>query len=160
VAILVYRIVKTTWVSSAFDGEGARRYGGRWNSVGTPMVYTSESRSLAALEILVHLEGPARGYSLAACEIPDDVVIESVAATELPADWMISPAPAALAALGDAWIRRGTSAILKVPSAVVDREYNYLLNPRHPSFERMSIHTAVPFNYDERLIGITQRRRP
>lgn len=123
------------------------------------MVYTSESRSLAALEILVHLEGPARGYSLISCEIPDDVAIEVLAATDLPADWRSSPAPAALAALGDAWVQRGTSAVLKVPSAVVDGEHNYLLNPRHPSFERISIHPPESLHYDERLVALTEQRK-
>lgn len=157
-AVLAYRIVKTKWASSAFDGDGARRYGGRWNSVGTPMVYTAESRSLAALEILVHLEGPARGYSMIRCEIPDDVAIEELADGDLPDGWRDAPAPAALAAIGDAWVARGTSAVLKVPSAVVDGEHNYLLNPRHSSFERISVHLAEPFPYDERLVALSEKR--
>src|SRR5947209_168483 len=113
--VTAFRIVKRSFAGSAFSGEGARRYGGRWNSVGTPMVYTSESRSLAALEILVHLEGPARGYSVIRCAIPDEVDIEVLAEADLPDEWRSSPASAALAALGDAWVARGASSVLEVP---------------------------------------------
>jgi RES domain-containing protein len=124
------------------------------------MVYTAESRSLAALEVLVHLEGPARGYSVIRCEIPDDVAIEELADGDLPDGWRGSPASAARAAIGDAWVARGTSAVLKVPSAVVDGEYNYLLNLRHSSFQRISIHLAEPFPYDERLVALVENRNP
>lgn len=156
-AISAYRIVKTKWVSSAFDGEGARRNGARWNSVGTRMVYTAESRSLAALEVLVNLEGPARGFSLVRCEFPEDFV-EVLAAANLPTGWQASPAPAALAALGDAWVVRGSSLVLSVPSALTPDERNYLLNPSHPNFAQITIHTPEPFLYDERLVALTENR--
>jgi len=159
VPFFAYRIVKVKWALSAFDGEAARRYGGRWNSVGTPMVYTSSSRSLAALEVLVHLEGPARGYSVIRCEIHDDVAVETIAEADLPGDWRNSAAPATLAAIGDAWVARGTSVVLKVPSAVVADESNYLLNPRHQDFGRISIHVAEPFPYDERLVALSENRK-
>lgn len=122
------------------------------------MVYTAESRSLAALEVLVNLEGPARGYSIIRCEIPDDLVIEVLPESDLPDGWRGSPAPVALAALGDAWVQRAAAAVLKVPSVVVEGEHTFLLNPRHPSFERISIERAEPFPYDERLVKLTKRR--
>ena len=146
-----YRIVKARRAAAAFDGEGARRFGGRWNSPGTRMVYTAESRSLAALEILVHLEGPARGFSLIRCEFPESL-IEVLPVRALPAGWRVSPAPRALATLGDAWVARGSSAVLAVPSAVIAEERNYLLNPRHADFARVTVLAPEPFPYDERLI--------
>jgi RES domain-containing protein len=158
VTITAYRIVKTKWAASAFDGEGARRSGGRWNSVGTPMVYAAESRSLAALEILVNLEGPARGYSVVKCSFPDTFV-EAVTPSSLPDDWRQSPAPPRLAALGDAWVARASSVVLAVPSAVTPDEMNYLLNPRHPGFDKVKIHPPEPYVYDQRLVALTQRSR-
>lgn len=156
--LTTFRIVKSTRASTAFDGEGARLYGGRWNSVGTRMLYTSENRSLAALEILVHLQGPALGYSLIQCEIPDDARIESLSDPDLPEDWRTEPAPTALARLGDAWTIELRSLALRVPSAVVEGEYNVLLNPAHPDFARIVIHDAVPFRYDPRLERRTSPR--
>jgi RES domain-containing protein len=157
--IAAYRIVKSRWAASAFEGEGARRTGGRWNSVGVPMVYTAESRSLAALEVLVHLEGPARGFSIVRCEF-EDVLVETVRFEELPLDWRSSPAPAALAAIGDAWRARASSVVLSVPSAVVAGEHNYLLNPRHASFSQVRIGGPEPFPYDDRIVALTGHRGP
>jgi RES domain-containing protein len=157
VRVAAYRIVKARRAAAAFDGDSARRLGGRWNRVGTRMVYTAASRSLAALEILVHLEGPARGFSLVRCEFPESLV-EVLATSALPRNWRASPAPSALAALGDAWIRRGSSTVLAVPSAVIPEERNYLLNPAHADFAQVTIHAPEPFPYDARLIALTESR--
>lgn len=154
--VTAYRIVKSTRVATAFDGEAARTYGGRWNSVGTRMVYTAQSRSLAALEILLHLEGPARGFSVVPCEFPESLV-EAITPDALPPDWRRSPAPATLAEIGDAWVQRGASAILAVPSAITPEERNYLLNPEHPDCARVTMHPAEPFPFDDRLIALTER---
>jgi RES domain-containing protein len=122
------------------------------------MVYTSESRSLAALEILVHLQGSAIGFSLIACEIPDSTPIEDILESKLPNDWRAQPASPELARLGDEWIVQGRSVALRVPSAVVDGEHNILLNPAHPDFKMLRIHAAVPFPYDPRLVELTGNR--
>lgn len=153
-----FRIVKSKWASTAFDGEGARRHGGRWNSVGTRMIYTSESRSLAALEILVHLQGPAIGFSLISCDIPDGTPFQEISEANLPDDWRAQPASPELARLGDEWIVQAHSVALRVPSAVVDGEYNILLNRAHPDFKMLRIHAAVPFPYDPRLVELTGNR--
>ena len=154
-SVAAYRIVKARLAAAAFDGESARRFGGRWNSVGTRMVYTAASRSLAALEILVHLDGPARGFSLVRCEFPESIV-EVLPANALPRNWRASPAPSALAALGDGWVRRRSSTVLAVPSAVIPEERTYLLNPDHADFARVTIHLPKPFPYDARLIALTR----
>lgn len=154
--VAAFRIVKSRWAATAFDGEAARRYGGRWNRVGTRMVYTAGSRSLAALEILVHLEGPARGFSLVRCDFPESL-IEVLAASALPGNWRASPAPPALASIGDAWATRGSSAVLAVPSVITPDERNYLLNPDHPDFAQVTVQPPEPFPYDERLIALTEK---
>ena len=148
--ISAYRIVKTRRAASAFTGDAARRFGGRWNRVGTRMIYAAESRSLAALEVLVHLEGPARGFSLIPCEFPDSL-IEVLPLSALPADWRSAPPPRTLAAIGDSWVTRGSSAVMAVPSAIIPQERNYLLNPAHPEFAQVTIHPAEAFPFDQRL---------
>lgn len=148
-----WRIVKARHAATAFDGEGARISGGRWNSPGTRMVYTSETASLATLEMLVHL-GRSRTlpqYAVFACDF-DERLVETLDWSSLPADWHSYPAPGELAELGDRWIRAGTSAILRVPSAVVDTESDYLLNPAHRDFRRIRVSDAQPFTLDLRLI--------
>ena len=102
----------------AFDGEGARLFGGRWNSSGTSMIYTSENVSLATLEMLVHLQRALTlpAYVLIACEF-DAPIVEDVAS--LPDDWRRDPAPPQLQAIGDNWAKKLSSAVLRVPSAIV-----------------------------------------
>jgi RES domain-containing protein len=147
-----WRIVKTRFAQQAFDGEGARLYGGRWNSVGVRMVYTAGSVSLAVLEILVNLENtdvlPA--YSLCAVNFDDDLVT-TLDRSRLPAR-RDSPSPPELLAIGDAWIASGSSAVLEVPSAVVESESNYLINPAHPDFAALVIESPRPFTLDPRLL--------
>lgn len=148
-----WRIVKTRFAARAFDGEGARLYGGRWNSVGVRVVYTAGSVSLAVLEMLVHLENtdvlPA--YSLCAVRF-DDAVVTSLDRSRLPANWRDSPSPPELLGMGDAWVASRSSAVLEVPSAVVESESNYLINPDHPDFASLVIDPPGPFTFDPRLL--------
>ena len=136
-----------------FNGEGARRYGGRWNQPGTSLVYTSGSLSLAALELFVHVEAdlaPTRLVAVAA-EIPDTLEMDSIDATELPRNWRAYPPPETLKNIGATWVAANTTAVLAVPSAVIPEEYNYLLNPRHPQFRRLRILKPIPFRFDLRM---------
>lgn len=148
-----WRIVKSRFAARAFDGEGARLYGGRWNSVGVRMVYTAGSVSLAVLEMLVHLENtdvlPA--YSICAVHF-DDAVVTSLDRSKLPANWRDSPSPPELLTMGDAWVASRSSAVLEVPSAVVESESNYLINPDHPDFASLLIEPPGPFTFDPRLL--------
>src|SRR5215218_6603737 len=115
-----WRIVKRKLAGRAFDGEGARLYGGRWNSAGTRMVYTSGSVALAALEMLVHLNRSSLLASYLLCEVRfDDSLVRTIEADKIPGNWREYPAPSWLQSFGDAWIHRGLSAVLGVPSAVV-----------------------------------------
>lgn len=149
----LWRIVKRTRTAGAFDGEGARRTGGRWNSPGTRVVYTAEHASLAALELLAHLQRSSvlMSYALIPCEIPDELV-ERVDRKQLPRTWRSSPAPAALQRLGDAWAASRRSVALEVPSAIVEVERNVLLNPAHPDFARVAVGEPIAFAYDLRLV--------
>jgi RES domain-containing protein len=149
---VAWRIVKTSRAAAAFDGEGARLYGGRWNSPGHAVVYTAESVSLAALELLVHLHGSAllASYSVISVTFRSEWLRE-LGRRELPAGWNAYPAPLRLRELGDAWIAARASAVLEVPSAVVPAEKNYLLNPAHPDFAKIRPGTPQRFSFDRRL---------
>lgn len=147
----VWRLAKAGYAS--FDGEGARLYGGRWNHPGIRAVYASESLSLAALEYFVNLDtdlAPDRLVSLRA-EIPRRIEQEIVETGDLPKHWRTCPAPEALQDIGTEWLRRGETAVLSVPSAVVPEERNYLLNPAHREFSRIRIGRPRPFQFDPRM---------
>lgn len=149
----VFRIAKTAYAGD-LTGEGARLYGGRWNRPGTAIIYTSESRSLATVEYLVHVPAafaPA-DLSIAAIEVPGDVEIEEVSAADLPANWRGFPAPSQLADLGTAWARERRSLLLRVPSAVVPEEHNILINPSHPDMHRVVVAAVEGYAFDERLL--------
>lgn len=151
--LTVWRLVAARHAASAFDGEGARLYGGRWNHPGTAVVYASATLSLAALELLVHLEvedAPEDRLAVAA-ELPAGLEVETVRAEDLPASWRAYPAPEALKDLGTAWVEAGRTAVLEVPSAVIPAEQNYLLNPRHPDLSGISLREPEPFTFDHRL---------
>lgn len=145
-----WRIVKKKHAATAFSGEGARLYGGRWNSAGTSLVYTSGTRALAALESLVHLNPPVI-FEYAAISIEfDGALVEKV--TALPADWKDEPPPPSTKVMGDLWVREARSAILELPSVIIPGESNFLLNPAHPSFNQIVIGTPEPFSFDPRLL--------
>src|SRR3712207_468033 len=149
-----WRFVKSRYASTAFDGEGARLYGGRWNSPGTRMVYTSSTISLAVLEVLVHLQEASilSSYSLISTGF-DDALVERLDRSLLPDGWRSYPAPSELQRIGDEWVRRQRSAMLEVPSVIVERESNYLLNPTHPDFSSVVIGEPEPFTFGERLLA-------
>jgi RES domain-containing protein len=139
-------------LAGAFDGRGAAQNPGRWNGAGVQVVYTAESRSLASLEVLVHTEDTRVLAAIKWATIPvyiDDVFIEITA--PLPEDWRRLPTPRSTQELGSRWVSESRSVVLRVPSIVVDGEFNYLLNPRHPDFARLKIGEPRPFSFDPRL---------
>lgn len=147
-----WRIVKAGRAAAAFDGEGARRFGGRWNSPGTRLVYSSGSQALAALETLVHLIPPV---ALPFVIIPvafDAGLVERVEASVLPSGWTEEPPPSFTQYLGDRWVTETRSAVLEVPSVLIPSESNYLLNPAHPDFQKIRIGSPRPFSFDPRLL--------
>jgi RES domain-containing protein len=147
-----WRITKTARVATAFDGEGARTNGGRWNSPGTLVVYTAQTESLAALELLVHLRAADLLKSYSSIPVSfEDSLVEVVDPARLPSDWKDFPAPSALQRIGDRWVAEQRSVVLRVPSAIVPSESNFLLNPRHSAFGLVAIGPANSFQFDRRL---------
>lgn len=149
-----WRIVKRRHAAAAFVGEGARLYGGRWNSPGVPAVYASESRALALLEVLAGLGNTAGldAYVLIPAHFPESLVT-AVNLGTLPEGWDTYPPPSAAQGVGNQWIKEGASAVLKVPSVLVPGEWNYVLNPRHPDFSAVRIGPPEPLLLDPRLLG-------
>jgi RES domain-containing protein len=147
-----WRIVKEAHAPTAFSGEGARLYGGRWNSSGRAVVYCSEHAATAALEILVHLRPipPSLRFVSFRLTIPDKL-IES--AGDLAPGWRLSPPGAVSMEIGDLWIREQRSPVLAVPSAIVPDETNFLLNPAHRHFRQIRIGPPQRFAFDPRLLG-------
>ena len=153
--IPAFRLCKTKHLATAFTGEGARLFGGRWNSPGLAMVYTSSSLSLATLEVLVHLEDPeafARLFSWVRVEIPEDS-IETLDESKLPKSWCADETNITSRSIGDAWLRSMRTPVLAVPSVVTPGEWNYLLNPAHSKFAEIRIGVTKPFQPDPRLVS-------
>lgn len=149
----VFRICKTKYAATAFDGEGAFRFGGRWNTRGIRIIYTAESLALAALEMLVHLEDDhlLLEYSFVPAEMDAALVMPPSAFRPLPANWSDSPAPIEVQQIGDDWARHQLSAVLEVPTSVIPMGNNYLLNPNHSDFKKIIVGKPEKFSFDERL---------
>ena len=148
-----YRLVKRKWLKTAFDGEGAWLYGGRWNSKGKACVYLASTESLAMLEVMVHLEDNQllKEYALLEATFREEVLMQ-LPEDVLPADWRAEPAPPSTAEIGDDCLEGPSSLVLAVPSVVAPRETNYLVNPEHPAFLALAQGAEeVDFTPDRRL---------
>jgi RES domain-containing protein len=149
-----WRIVRATLVSSAFSGEGARVYGGRWNSQGTAVIYVSEHESLAALELLVHLTPLPADDRYRSFRIEwEDKLTEYFPVKNLRANWNAEPPTVQTMQIGDDWVHAGKSVALAVPSVLSTSEMNFLLNPKHPDFKKIKISQPVEFRFDSRLLN-------
>lgn len=153
--IEAWRIVKKKYdkKDKAFNGVGTAESGDRWNHIDIPVVYTSSHLSLSALEKFVNMgrEGQYISYVYFRLEIPDDI-IEAVELSSLPSDWRSVPAKDSTKDFGTKWVKEGHSAVLRVPSAVVPIEYNFVLNPHHPDLKNsIKIDDPKPFSYDHRM---------
>lgn len=151
--ISAYRIVDPWLAEDAFNGEGARASGGRWNSPGHAVVYTSSNAALCTLELLANIPSPRRlpEYAIIECLFPE-ALVEELDHSALPEDWASVPSPPVLQAIGNAWLISQRSAVLAVPSAVMPTSLNYLLNPEHPDFRSVEIGLPRPFRLDFRLL--------
>lgn len=127
-------------------------------------MFTSATLSLAALERFVNTDpdlAPADLVTIAV-DIETNIAIETVRVGDLPSDWRTYPAPAALAMIGERWLRASTSAVLSVPAAVIPTERNFILNPTHAHVARLIINPSEPFSFDPRMWkargGLTDRQ--
>lgn len=147
-----WRICRQRYAAAAATGEGARRYGGRWNSPGTSLVYASTSLALAAVETFVNLEPNLRPDDLVsiAGKIADSLPIEKLEVTSLPARWN-TLRDESLRPFDDNWVRSASSVALWVPSAAIPGEWNLLLNPAHPDFAQLRFEAPQPFDFDLRM---------
>jgi len=146
----VYRLVHAIYAKD-LTGEGARLHGGRWNHIGSPCIYASESRSLAVLELSVNvnLQRILRNLSMVEIEIPDD--IHEIATSSLPGNWRDAPAPSSTKDFGSRLLQLCEHAVIKIPSSVVPEEFNYLINPLHPLNATCKVVKAADFIYDIRI---------
>lgn len=150
----LWRLCKARWAKTAFTGVSAATDPGRWNSVGNKMVYCAESRALASLEILAHVEDRSflRSASFVAIpvEIPEALIH---APSQFPADWRRIPPGASTRRFGDRFLAAMKFPAMRVPSAVIIGEFNALLNPGHPRFGELVIGKPEPFRFDSRIVG-------
>lgn len=150
--VTAWCITKEKYQDIAFTGEGAEDAGGRWNSQGTRIVYASSAVSLSILEILVNLEKNLvlSSYVVIPFSFDDNLILE-LKEEDLPDEWAAQPPPVTSQQVGDDWAQSKSSLLLRVPSAVVPIESNYLLNPAHPDFDKIKIGNPIPLPFDERL---------
>ena len=148
-----WRVVPERYAASAFDGEGSRLMGGRFNSPGTAVVYAADTLALALFEVAVHLPSyrALRGRVAFRVEVPADLV-ETLAEPELPPEWRSTPPPRSTQLLGDAWVRETRSVALRLPSVLLPHHTNVLLNPAHPDVSRVAVGLPEPVPIDPRLV--------
>lgn len=147
--MLVFRLGSSRYPAN--DGLGASLYGGRWNRKGTPVIYAAESRALCALEILASSGDLAADYVATPIEIPDEIEIAVISLGDLPQGWDASEPIDTTRDIGTNWARKLVEAVLSVPSAVIPRERNYVLNPVQQDFKRIHFSSPEPFYFDNRL---------
>lgn len=153
--MIVYRIEREKYLRTTLAGIGASMTKGyRWNSLHTKLVYTSESRALAILEVSVHLdlsEDLPIDRHYVEIEIPDDILVLEVNIVDLPPDWDSKPPTTLTQSIGDDFVGENEAAVLKVPSSIVPQESNYLINPNHPETRRIIVKRTFPMVFDSRF---------
>ena len=149
--LTAHRLVVKKFAADAFTGKGARLWGGRWNPPGIGVVYTSGTLSLASLEFLAHFETGSDLPDLVSYRLVfDEKLVTRI--SKPPVDWRHTPSPSSTQLLGKTWCDNARSAVLRVPSAIIPSEDNFILNPAHPDFKAITIESPVPFSIDPRLI--------
>ena len=147
----VYRISKCEYISD-LQGTGAARYPGRWHSKGTYILYTAASPSLALLESVVHISNIViASYCMTCLSVPEDKT-KIIPIRELPGNWHDNPPPDILKQIGDSFIKENKFLALKIPSAIMPEENNFLLNPNHTDFKKVSVVYTRNIPIDERFL--------
>ncbi|GGA88458.1 RES family NAD+ phosphorylase [Puia dinghuensis] len=148
----IYRLSREKFAGT-LSGIGAALKGARWNSPGVEMIYTAANRSLAMAEVVVHftLATIPDDYVMVTIFVPDDANIYNLSATDLPNDWNAWPHTVSTQVIGDRFVIDNKYPILRVPSAVTQGDYNFLINPFHPDFRRIHIVDTKKFPFDSRI---------
>ena len=148
----VYRLAREPYAKS-LSGKGAALKGARWNSVGVEMIYTASNRALAMAEVAVHFTAATlpEDYMMVVLNIPDDLRVQAFSLSLLPADWNVFPHSPSTQSIGDGFILENKFPILRVPSSVVQGDFNLLLNPYHPDFKKIVIEQIEKFPFDSRI---------
>jgi len=147
----VYRLAKGSFEKD-LTGEGSRLFGGRWNHIGVPCLYSSESMALALLEYSVNIEvySIPRALCMVTIDISEDKILE-VKTPSMPGNWKAAPAPTETKDYGTSILFELKSLIIKIPSTIIEEEYNYLINPLHKDISNVKIIETVNFVYDLRI---------
>lgn len=149
--MLVYRIASPKYIDD-LSGVGAKLYGGRWNDKRTALVYFAGSRAMAVMELLVHLrpENLDGEYVLAVFEVPDDK-FKTVEVRDLPLDWKVEPATGDLKKIGNEFVAENGFLLMKVPSVLVEEEFNVVMNPIHIDVNKVKLISKRTFKFDLRF---------
>ena len=150
----VFRLIRKRYAGEPLSGRGAANFGARWNSVGVEIIYTAANRSLAMAEVAVHLSVGMMpdDYLMATVDVSDDISRDKIEARNLPPDWSVFPYIAATQKIGDQFVAASQHCVLQVPSVVTLGDHNYLLNPKHPEFRRVTIVSLDEFEFDKRFV--------
>jgi RES domain-containing protein len=150
--MIVYRLCRKKY-DHDLSGRGAEISGGRWNGKGAAALYTSSSRALCAIEVVVHVPAGIipQDYYLVTIEFPDSAPIDTVGLKDLPANWNNNPISISTQHIGNAFIPDRKALVLKVPSSIIKDEWNYIINPMHKNFKQVKIINIEPFTFDTRL---------
>ncbi len=152
--LTAWRIVESRYKNKAFSGDGARLFGGRWNSKGLAVIYTAGSLALASIEMVVNLPSPKLLEAFVCIPVNFDAdLVEILLPEKYPRNWQHRPISPETKAIGDRWIQQLRSPVLRVPSVIVPEEFNYLINPAHPDFAKIEIGQPVVYHFDPRLTG-------
>ena len=155
--ITAWRTTRKKYVQEAFTGEGAKRFGGRWNPPGFPAVYVAQSLSLAILELIVHLDEDSDISRFVAIPVTfDRKLVHVLPPSQLPRDWSALPIAEPSQSVGKKWLSSKKSVLLQVPSSVVPSESNFVINPLHPKFSQLQIGSPQPLHIDQRISRILQ----
>ena len=148
----VFRLSKRKY-ATAFNGKGAAKSNNRWNSKGTEIIYTAESRALAIAEVAVHLTIATlpKDYTMITIDVPDDISLKIIEVKKLPENWNNNPSNSKTKKIGDNFIDAMEICVIKVPSAVVKGDFNYLINPYHKDFKKIKIIEITDFPFDKRM---------
>ncbi len=151
----VFRIARKPFARHPLDGRGGLFASGRWHTPRRLVVYTSSSLALASLEVLVHCDIELVPTDLVAIEIsvPDALRVKTIPVAKLPRNWRTYPAPRGLQKLGDAWLDSVSTCVLRVPSALIPSEDNFILNPKHADMAKLKVVRKFDFRFDPRVVA-------